>query len=261
MDAILDAVSLRLDLFILMFIRVTALIVSSPIFGREMLPNILKISFCVAVTYVLFAANMDAVLPAYDGLIDFGVLCIKEMLFGLVLGFTTTLFFSAVQVSGQYIDMQMGFGMVNVLDAQNNVSVPITGNLLHIILIITFFGVNGHLKLIYILNSTFAQIPIGTVRLDPSIGMAALEVYILAFLLAVHVAFPLIASGMMGEVTLGFIVRAVPQVNMFVVGLPLKIVIGFLMLLIMLPVYVNFTDVIFDRMFESINVMMMRLAG
>ena len=261
MDVILSTISSRLDLFILMFIRITALIVSSPIFGRKMLPNILKISFCAAVTYVLFAANMNAALPAYTGLIAFGLLCIKEMLFGLVLGFTTTLFFSAVQISGQYIDMQMGFGMVNVLDAQNNVSVPITGNLLHIILIITFFSVNGHLKLIYILNSTFAQIPIGTVELDPAIGLAALEVFILAFLLSVHVAFPLIASGLMGEVAMGFMMRAVPQINMFVVGIPLKVLIGFVMLLIMLPIYVNFTDVIFDKMFESINTMMMGLAG
>lgn len=261
MGAVLDAISQRLDLFILMLIRVSALLVSSPIFGRKMLPNILKTCFCVVVTYVLFAANMDAELPEYRGLAEFGMLCVKELLFGMVLGFTTTMFFSAVQVSGQYIDMQMGFGMVNVLDAQNNASVPITGNLLHIVLIITFFGVNGHLKLIYIIESTLTQIPIGTVGLDPAIGTTALEVFIMAFLLAVHVAFPLIASGLLGEVAMGFIVRAVPQVNVFVVGIPLKIVLGFVMLILLLPVYVNFTDVIFDRMFESVNTMMMRLAG
>jgi flagellar biosynthetic protein FliR len=56
------------------------------------------------------------------------VLCLKEMLFGLVMGFATTLFFTLVQTSGHYIDMQMGFGMVNVLDVQSQTSVPITGN-------------------------------------------------------------------------------------------------------------------------------------
>ena len=261
MQAILDNVSLRLDLFILMLIRMSALIVSSPIFGRKTLPNLLKICLCLAVTYVMFAANMDAAQPEYDSFLEFGVLCVKELLFGLVLGFTTTLFFSLVQTSGQYIDMQMGFGMVNVLDVQNNVSVPITGNLLNIVLIIAFFGVNGHLKLISILGNTFAQIPVGTVTLDPEIGMTALEVFILAFLLSVHVALPLIASGLLGEVAMGFITRAVPQVNVFVVGIPLKVLLGLLMLLIVLPVYVNFTDVIFDRMFESIGTMMQGLAG
>ncbi len=262
MQVVLDNISFRLDLFILMLIRVSALIVSSPIFGRKTLPNIIKICLCLAVTYLLFAANIgSAAQPEYDSLLAFGLLCVKELLFGLVLGFTTTLFFSLVQISGQYIDMQMGFGMVNVLDVQSNVSVPITGNLLYVVLIIAFFGVNGHLKLIYILGSTFTQIPVGTVTLNPAIGITALEVFILAFLLAVHVALPLIASGLLGEVALGFITRAVPQVNVFVVGIPIKILLGFLMLLIVLPVYVSFTDVIFDRMFESIGTMMQGLAG
>ena len=261
MQVVLDNISIRLDLFILMFIRITALIVTSPIFGRKTLPNIIKICLCLTTTYLLFAANMDAAQPEYDSFLEFGMLCIKEMLFGLVLGFTVTLFFSLVQISGQYIDMQMGFGMVNVLDVQSNVSVPITGNLLNIVLIITFFGVNGHLKLIYILGSTFTQIPVGTIVLNPAIGMTALEVFILAFLLSVHVALPLIASGLLGEVALGFIIRAVPQVNIFVVGIPIKILLGFLMLLLVLPVYVSFTDVIFDRMFESIGMMMQGLAG
>ncbi len=260
MEAILDNVSTRLDLFILMFIRVSALIVSSPLFGRKTLPNILKICFCLATTYVMFAANMNSPQVQYGGLIEFAMLCIKEMLFGLVIGFTTTLFFTLVQTSGHYIDMQMGFGMVSVLDVQTGATVPITGNLLSVIMMITFFGVNGHLKLIYILNSTFAQIPIGTVTLNPAIGMTALEVFILAFLLSVHVALPLIASGLLGEVAMGFITRAIPQVNVFVVGIPLKIVLGLMMLLIVLPVYVNFTGVIFDRMFESINTMIAGLA-
>lgn len=261
MDAILDNVSLRLDLFLLMFIRISALIVSSPVFGRKTLPNIIKVCFCLAMTYVLFAANMNSARLEYNSLLEFAVICIKELLFGLVLGFTTTLFFTLVQTSGHYIDMQMGFGMVNVLDVHSGASVPITGDLLNIVLVIAFFGANGHLKLIYILGSTFTQIPVGTVALNPIIGMSALEVFILAFLLSVHVALPLIASGLLGEVAMGFITRAVPQVNIFVVGIPLKILLGLMMLLIVLPVYVGFTDVIFDRMFESIDTMIAGLAA
>lgn len=260
MKAILDSVSLRLDLFMLMFVRVSALIVSSPIFGRKTLPNILKICFCLVVAHVLFAGNTGARQPEYAGLFEFGGLVVMELLFGLVLGFVTTMFFSLVQMSGHYIDMQMGFGMVNVLDVQNNVSVPITGNLLNIVLLIAFFGVNGHLRLIHILGNTFSLIPAGFVTLDPRIGMIALDVFILSFLLSVHVALPLIVSGLLVEVVMGFIVRAVPQINIFVVGIPLKILIGIVILLIVMPVYVNFTDVIFDRMFESINRMILGLA-
>jgi flagellar biosynthetic protein FliR len=172
-----------------------------------------------------------------------------------------TMVFSLVQTSGHYSDMQMGFGMVNVLDGQSQTAVRSTGNLLSIVLLIVFFGVNGHLKLIYILNSTFAQIPVGTVSLNPAVGMTALEVFALTFMLAVNVALPLIMSGLLGELALGFITRAVPQVNIFVVGIPIKVVLGFLALLLVLPVYARFTDVIFDRMFESISTMMRGFAA
>ena len=261
MDGILSAVTANLDYFILLLLRVSALIISSPIFGRKNIPNTLKIAFCVVVTYVIFAAEPAGREIRYSGVVEFAMLCIKELLFGLVLGYVTTLFFSLVQTAGQIMDMQMGFGMVNVFDVQSNISVPVTGTMLNIILMIAFFGVNGHLQLIYIVQSTVTNIPLGEVTLNPTIGLAALEVFALAFLLTVNVAMPMIAAGLLGEVAMGFIVRAIPQMNVFVVGIPIKMALGFLMMIIIIPVYVAFTDVIFHNMFESINKMMAGLAG
>lgn len=260
MNDFLGSINQNLDLFILMFVRVSALIISSPIFGRKTIPNILKIGLCLFITYIVFAAYSPKTPPQYSGVAEFAMLIIKELLFGLVVGYVTTLFFSLVQTSGAVMDMQMGFGMVNVFDVQSNISVPVTGNLFNIVLLITFFGVNGHLKLIYLLKSTFTQIPVGTTTLNPALGLAALDVFILAFVLAVNVAMPLIAAGLLGEIALGFIVRAVPQMNVFVVGIPLKIILGFMVLMLILPIFVNFTGVIFDRMFESMDKMIMGLA-
>ncbi len=260
MNEILGSINQSLDLFIFMFIRITALIVSSPIFGRRTLPNVLKIGLCLFITYIVFASYTPKIAPEYNGVLGFAMICLKEMLFGLVLGYVTTLFFSLVQTAGQVMDMQMGFGMVNVFDVQSNISVPVTGNLLNIVLLITFLGVNGHLKLVYIMTRTFTQIPVGAVTLNPMIGLMALDVFILAFVLAINVAMPLIASGLLGEVVLGFIVRAIPQMNVFVVGIPLKIALGFMILLLILPVFVGFTGAIFDRMYESLDKMIMGLA-
>lgn len=260
MEQVLGAIQANLDSFILMFIRVSALLLTSPIFGRRALPNMLKIGLCLVVTYAVFAANPAAFTVQYSGAVAFGLLCVKEMLFGLVLGYVTMLFFSLVQTAGQIMDMQMGFGMVNVFDVNSNISVPVSGNLLNIILLIVFFGVNGHLQLIRILIATFNHIPAGEVALNPLIGLIALEVFALSFVLAVSVAMPLIASGLLGEVALGFIVRAIPQLNVFVVGIPLKIVLGFMILLIIIPVFVSFTDVMFEHMFVSIDQMIAGLA-
>jgi len=261
MEQIINEIALNVDFFVLTLIRVGALIISSPIFGRRNLPNLLKVVFCILVTYVIFSSTPQIVQINYRNFMEFALLCIMELLFGLVLGFVTTLFFSIVQTAGQVMDMQMGFGMVNVFDVQSNISIPITGNLLYVIVTITFFSVNGHLRLIHIVNSTFANIPVGQISLSPQIGLVALDVFVLSFLLAVNVAMPLIASGLLGELALGFIVRAIPQMNIFVVGIPIKIVIGFIMLALILPVFVSFTDVIFREMFAAIDSMIMGLAG
>lgn len=260
MNEILGKVAAELDGFILMFLRISALIFSSPIFGRRNIPNTLKVAFCLVVTYAVFIAAPVGNVP-YRGAAEFITLCVLELLFGLALGFVTTLFFSLVQTAGQVMDMQMGFGMVNVFDVQSNVSVPVTGNLLNVVLLITFFGVNGHLRLVHILLATFGHIPVGGVALNPVIGLVALEVFALAFLLAVNVAMPLIASGLLGEVAMGFVVRAIPQMNVFVVGIPMKIGLGFLILLLVMPVFVHFTGAIFDQMFVSIDRMIAGLAA
>lgn len=261
MESILSEVSLHLDFFILMFLRITALIVSSPIFGRKNVPTSVRIGFCLILTYVMFAAYPVITAIEYKNLLEFSVLCIKELLFGLVLGYVTNLFFSIAQTAGYVIDMNTGFGMVNVLDMQNNISVPITGNFLNIVMLISFFGVNGHHQLIYIIKSTFKNIPIGSVTLNPNIAWTALEVFVFSFILAVNVAMPVIVSGLLAELILGFIVRTVPQMNMFVLGIPLKILIGLIMLLLIMPIYVSFTNVIFQNMFTAIERMIINLAG
>lgn len=255
MDEIVRQVSANLDNFILMLLRTSALIISSPIFGRKNVPNIVKISFCVLLTYVTFSAVTNPVAIVYGNVLEFALLCLKELLYGLVLGYVTTAFFTLTQTAGHVADMMMGFGMVNVFDVQSSIKVPISGNFMYMILIITFFLADAHLQLIHILNITFAQVPIGSVVLNPRLGYVALEVFILAFVMAINVAIPLIASGLLGEVTMGIIVKMVPQMNIFVVGLPLKVILGFLMLFLVIPVYVSYTGVIFREMFNSIDMM------
>ncbi|MCK5129285.1 MAG: flagellar biosynthetic protein FliR [Clostridiales bacterium] len=261
MEQIVQKISLDLDSFILMFLRTSALIVSSPLFGRKNLPNVLKITFCILLTYIVFTSYSSIATIEYNNILEYALLCIKELLYGVVLGYVTTVFFSLTQTAGHVIDMMMGFGMVNVFDVQSRIKVPMTGNFLYIILIITFFVSNAHLQLIFILNATFSQVPVGAVMLSPRLGYAALEVFVLAFAIALNVAVPLIASGLLGEVVMGIIVRMVPQINIFVLGLPLKVILGFLMLFLVLPVYVSFTEVIFSEMFNSIDAMFKTLGS
>lgn len=257
----LNAVAHHLEYFVLIFLRVSALIFSSPVFGRRNLPNQFKICLSIVLAYIAFTAAPSLRLISYNSILEYVLLCVKELLFGLVLGYVTTLFFAIAQVAGHVIDMQMGFGMVNIFDVQSNISVPVTGNFLYTIMMLAFFAVNGHQQLVYIILKTFSNIPPGKVALSASLGITALEVFALSFAMALNVAMPIVASGFLGEAIMGVIVRTTPQMNVFVVGIPLKILLGFAALLLILPVYVSFTDGLFQKMFSSIDYMLLGLSA
>lgn len=239
---------------LLLFLRVTGLVFSSPIFGRQNIPVRVRVSFSLAVAgAMLFAAPVQSV--PVEGVVSFVLICLTEFVFGVVLGFVTTMFFALTYTAGNLMDMQMSFGMVNVYDPQAGAQVPVTGNMYNIILLLVFFAVGGHLRLVETLYLTVARVPVGTVALSPELGVAALEAFSRTMVLAMNVAMPFVASGLLIEVAMGIIIRSVPQMNMFVVGMPLKVFIGFFMLLLVMPVYVRFTPQIFDEMFDTIEAM------
>lgn len=261
MTSVVNTILENADYFVLLFFRVGALFVSSQIFGRNNIPGITKIGFMAVLTFLFFTLGPEPAAISYSTLIGFFLLIAKEIIIGLALAFVTNVFFTLTYTAGQLIDMQMGFGIVNVYDPQNNTQIPLIGNLLNILLLIVFFMVDGHHRLIYILYLTIEALPVGTLQLSPAIGLAALEIFANAFMMGVMVALPAVASGLTIEITFGALVRTVPQLNMFVVGIPLKTLIGFVLLIILLPAFVSFSDTIFTEMFNAMDLIFSTMKG
>lgn len=261
MTTAVNAILAEADYFVLLLVRVGALFLSSPIFGRKNIPGMAKIGFMGALAYLFFAIGPDPAPLSYATLFEFFLLIFKEILIGVALAYVVNLFFALTFTAGQIIDMQIGFGVVNVYDPQNNTQIPLVGNLLNLVLLIVFFLTDGHQRLIYILYLTLEALPVGSLRIAPGIGLTTLEVFANAFTLGVMVALPVIASGLILEILFGALMRTVPQMNMFVVGIPLKTLLGFIMLGILLPVFVTFSDRIFSQMFAAIDQMFGALRG
>ncbi|MCL1975541.1 MAG: flagellar biosynthetic protein FliR [Firmicutes bacterium] len=243
------------DYFILMLFRVSGLIFPSPLFGRINLPAPVKISFCLALTLMFFVYRPEYSPIVYNSLLSYVFLCLAELLLGLSLAYVTNLFFTLAFTAGHMIDMQIGFGIVNVYDMQNNTQIPMIGNLLNIMLLMVFFAVNGHQRLISIIDVTLNALPLGHLVFNPTIGLVALEVFALSFTLGIMIALPVIASGLVLEICFGVIVRSVPQINMFVVGLPLKLLVGFIILLFVAPAFIGFSETVFSAMFSGVEKM------
>ena len=238
--------------FALILVRLSGLFLLSPIWGRANVPAKLKIGFSIVLSLILINFYPPGV-PLYGNLVGYVLLVMGELLIGLALGFVTTMFFGIVFTAGQIMDMQTGFGMVQVYDVHQNIQIPIVGNLLNLIILLSFIMAGGHVRLVEILFRTFESLPIGGVVLDTRLPAVMLEGFLRTFVLAVQVAMPVIASGLLAEAALGVIVRTAPQMNVFVIGIPIKIIIGLFMIFLLVPVFVHFTGTIFDEMFSFID--------
>jgi len=254
MASTVDAVLGSLDYFILLLFRVGGLMFSSPIFGRVNIPTLAKIGLITAVTYLLFTIFPQSAAIEYTSLVGFVLICAGELLMGIALAFVTNIFFSLTAfTAGQLIDMQIGFGIVNVYDVQNNTQTPMMGNILNLMLLLLFFAVNGHLQLIDMIYMTVESMPVGSLIISGDVGLVAIEVFARAFMLGVMMALPILASGLTLEITFGVMMRAVPQIHMFVVGIPLKMLVGITVFSITLPVFAGFSSRIFSEMFVGIE--------
>jgi len=250
------------DYFLLIVLRVGGLVLSSPIFGRVNVPQIAKIGLVASLSFLFFTIFPQTVALHYDTLFGFMLICAGELLLGMALAYITNIFFSLTAfTAGQLIDMQIGFGIVNVYDAQNNTQVPMMGNVINILFILMFFVVNGHIRLIEMVYLTIDRMPIGTLMFSANIGWTALELFMRSFLLGVMMALPIIASGLTLEIAFGMMMRAVPQLHMFVVGIPLKMLVGLSIFIIVIPVYVNFSERVFVEMFKGIEMMFANFIG
>lgn len=241
--------------FLMFVVRMSALFIISPIFGRANIPAYVKVLLSVMVAFIAIQFYPPpAELP--PTLLHFVLAIMGELLVGLTIGYITTMFFGIVFTAGQIMDTQIGFGMVQIYDVATNAQMPIVGTIMNIVMIQSFLLTDGHLRLIRMLFATFEYLPVGRVAFNQSIGELMLRGFVQTFVLSVNVAMPIIASALVAEIGLGIVVRTSPQMNIFVVGMPIKTILGLVMIGVVIPVFINFTNTIFDQMFNFIDVVL-----
>lgn len=243
--------SATLPYYLLLFVRMSGLFILSPVFGRKNVPYIMKVGFCLLLTIVLGTANPAEYTINEDKLLVFVVDIIKELVVGLALGYLTILFFSIGLIAGQIIDVEIGLGVGGIFDPQLNTQASISGMLLELLMLLYFFINNGHLRLIRILGASVTHLPIGHVHLQANLALLVIEQFSLCFGMAASLMLPLIAAALLAETALGMLMRAIPQLNAYMVGIPLKIVVGLVVLYLTQPLYATLCDKVFNQVFMA----------
>ena len=222
-----------LYLFELVLMRVTGFIAANPLFGRNNYPNMVKAGFIMVLSVFVWSMADTAVTPPAT-LIELVVRLLLEFWVGITLAFGMRVFFTVVQVGGEVLDAQMGLNMAQVYDASSQINMTVTASLLNVLMVLTFFAENGHYTLLRIFLSSGEVVPYWTATLGQAVAPGVAEVFFSCMVLSLKLAFPILAAELLGELGMGILMKAIPQINAFVINIELKVIIGLLLLFVFL---------------------------
>jgi flagellar biosynthetic protein FliR len=239
---------------LLIFCRISSFFIVAPIFSAKNVPIQFKIGLSFFITLVAFS-TIDQSSMTFDGV--YIVAMMKEIVIGLLLGFVAYLFFTIVQISGSFIDMQMGFSMANIIDPMTGTQSPILGNLKFMLAVLLFISMGGDHYFIHAIVDSYHWVPLSNDAFahiyNGQVSEFLLQSLSTVFELAFQMAAPMIAALFLIDVGLGILARTAPQFNIFVIGMPLKVLIGFVLLTLLFPSFINLFSELFTLMFDSMQ--------
>ena len=214
--------------------RIGAMLLAMPVIGTRLVPTRVK----VIITLVLAAMVVPLLpeLPRVEALSLEGLfVSTQQILIGLAMGFTLQLVFGALMIAGESIAMTMGLGFASMVDPTNGVNVPVISQLFIIIGTLLFLALGGHLMLIQLVVSSFETMPIAPAGLSRDSFWALFAWGSQMFIGALWVAIPALVSMLVITLSMGVMTRAAPQLNIFSVGFPVTMFMGFVILILVLP--------------------------
>jgi len=211
-------------------IRITALVSTAPVIGARTVPAKIKLGLSILITVILLPVVPKA--PLVDPLSGSALLITaNQIIIGVAMGLALQLVFSMFVMGGQLIAYQMGLGFSQMVDPQSGTQVPVVGQFYIVLLTLLFFSLDGHLAMIKALTDSFVSLPVGGNGLSKD---AMWELVVWGgrmYAGAVQIALPAIASILLINFTFGVISRSAPQFNIFSIGFPLTMIMGFFIIM------------------------------
>lgn len=240
-------------IFLFVSCRTSGLIFFNPIFGRKNVPGIVKVGLSMGLALSVAYGLMDVSVVDYTA-IEMILTMFKEFAIGFTIGLIMQLFLSIFHIGGQLMDLQMGLSMASLYDPTSNSQISITGNIITIMYTMLFFITNSHIMLMAICMKSFNVISIGLEPINSKIGLYIIELFGYILVYAVQLALPIIVTQTIVEVAVGILMKVVPNINVFVVNLQIKLGVGLIVILSIIPMLVKYLEKLNMIMLEKIQV-------
>ncbi|MBS4009006.1 MAG: flagellar biosynthetic protein FliR [Clostridium sp.] len=240
------------SVFFLLFTRFTALIAVLPFFSWQGIPALAKVGFAGLLALLIFLANPPATpeLPAH--FITYFLAVGSEVLFGLTLGFLVLLIFSAVRLAGQLVDMQSGLMMASIFDPQFGSQITIFEQFYYLFALVFYLSLSGHHQLFLALSRSVEIIPPGSAVFSPHLIPQFMQFVFEMFLVAFQLAAPVVAVLIFSDLALGLLSKTVPQIHVFMEGMPLKVGVALFIVYLIFPYLASLMITVFARMQSQI---------
>ncbi len=239
----------ELEYFLLIMTRITCFVMVAPFFSISGVPARVKIGMSLFISILVYYATMPHVYIQYDTVFEMGTLIIKEAMTGLVIGFGADLCSRAVSFAGHVMDMEMGLAMANQFDPITRENTSNTGVLYHNLVLLLMIISGMYRYFVSALAETFTLIPVGKAVFNMDHLLDSFVRFLSDFMLiGMRIALPVFCTIMLLNAVLGILAKVAPQMNMFAVGIQLKVFTGLAVLFVTIGLLPDMSNLIFEQM-------------
>jgi len=248
----------QFETFFLMFLRVTSMLYLFPIFSSKEIPHQLRLGLGALLTFLVF--RVVPVPHLTGGAFELIVGAAAQVLLGVIVGFVASLVFVGIQFAGELIDLQVGFAIANVLNPQTQQNITIIGEFQLALATLIFLATNSHYFLIQGIAGSFNLVPLPFINLDPSVAGNVVLFFTQAFLVVFKIAAPSVFALLITNIALAFMAKVAPQMNVIVVGLPIQVSVGMIMMAISIPLIGTVGPELFQNIAQQMDATMRGMA-
>ena len=245
----------QFEIFSLILIRLASFVYAAPFFNMANTPHRVKIGFSFVMTILVYFLSGTTFKLEYEGVLGYAILVLEEVVVGLILGTITQFCVLIINFAGKIIDMDIGLSMAQIYDPTMKTDMGIMGNFYYYLLMILLIISGMHKYLVSAIVETYNAIPLGGINLTGNLYEIIIDFMSDYFIIGFRIALPVFAVTLMLNCILAILAKIAPQMNMFVVGMQLKIFAGIFAILFtigMLPAVAGFIMELIESLFASI---------
>ncbi|MBE5965676.1 MAG: flagellar biosynthetic protein FliR [Lachnospiraceae bacterium] len=235
------------EFFLLILVRITGFMMTAPFFSLKNVPFRVKVGFSILLAIILLLTSTDQ-MPEYTGVIGYSILVVKEAIVGVVLGFFANIAYYIISFAGNFMDMEIGFSMVNQLDPVSMIQTTITSNLYGYLVILIMLVTNLHHMFIKAIADSFQIVPVGKAVFDPMMYQLMLRFMTDYFIIGFRIVLPIFAAILLVNTILAILAKIAPEMNMFVIGMQMKVLVGLFVMSLVIELVPSVADFIFNEM-------------